>query len=161
MDRYRLNFTGKPARAASRLGAATIAGAVSLAHTIQREAPRLALGSIVATGFGVAGLALVSVAGVALPGAVAGLLFLLGAIRLSPAVAAGAGALFDRVSQHIFLMFVPAGSGIVTGANALAEDWPVVAFAILLGTPLAIGVVALLANLVFGRGARTSGGGTR
>ena len=144
MDRYRLNFTGKPARAASRLGAATIAGAVSLTPTIQREAPRLALGSIVATGFGVAGL-----------------LFLLGAIRLSPAVAAGAGALFDRVSQHIFLMFVPAGSGIVTGANALAEDWPVVAFAILLGTPLAIGVVALLAHLVFGRGARTSGGGTR
>jgi putative effector of murein hydrolase LrgA (UPF0299 family) len=120
---------------------------------------RLALGALLATALGGAGVALVGLSGLALPGAMAGLGLLVVAIRLVPAAAAAAGALFDRLSPHMVLFLVPAGSGMLVRSGSLTEDWPAVVLAVLLGTPAVIAAVALVARAVFRRRALRGGGG--
>lgn len=107
-------------------------------------------GAVLALGLGLAGGALAEAAGLALPGAVIGLVGLAALMALAPpAAASGASALFDRVSPHMILLFVPAGSGVVSRAPDLAADWPAVGLAVLIGTPAVIAIVAVAAQALF------------
>jgi holin-like protein len=121
------------------------------------SAPLLA-GGAVALVLGAAGTAVAHGAGLALPGAVIGLVALAVLLHLSPALDRGAGALFDRVAPHMVLLFVPAGSGVVARAADLSGDWLVLGAAVLIGTPATVAVAglaaqALLARRMQGRGA--------
>ena len=116
-----------------------------------RNSVHLAVGATLATGLGAMGVFLMSTAGLALPGAVVGLGLLALLLRFSPRAADGAEALFDRISPHMVLFFVPAGSGIVANADALMDDWLVLVLVVLLGTPAALAAVALAASAVLGR----------
>lgn len=79
-----------------------------------------------------------------LPGPVLGLMLLLGLLlaRGGPDVElreASGGLL-----RHLSLLFVPAGVGVVTQLDALAQDWAAIAVAIVVSTALGLAVTGLV-----------------
>ncbi len=83
-------------------------------------------------------------AGLPLPGPVIGLVLLLAVliIRGGPAPAlrdTSAGLL-----RHLSLLFVPAGVGIVTQLDALAQNWVAILVAVLVSTALGLAVTGWL-----------------
>jgi holin-like protein len=111
-------------------------------------------GVLLAVCLGLLGTAIAEASGLALPGAVIGLVALAVLLHVAPALEGGTGAAFDRAAPHMILLFVPAGSGVLARAADLSGDWLAVGGAILLGTPLTIAVVALAAQALFARGAQ-------
>lgn len=110
-------------------------------------------GALLAVCLGLLGTVIAEASGLALPGAVIGLVALAVLLHLTPSLEAGVGALFDRAAPHMILLFVPAGSGVLARAADLSGEWLAVGGAILLGTPLTIAVVAFAAQAIFSRGA--------
>ena len=76
----------------------------------------------------------VRICGFPLPGPMVGLAFMLFDFwanrRLDPDVA----HIFDGVSKHLAILFVPAGAGVVAHGAFLKEGLPVILVAIVLGT---------------------------
>lgn len=91
-----------------------------------------------------AGELLVHLAGLPLPGPVAGLLLLLG-LCLARGRAPGS---LDRTAPallaHLSLLFVPAGVGVMLHGPTIAAEWPALLASLLLSTRLAIAVTAAL-----------------
>jgi holin-like protein len=91
-----------------------------------------------------AGELLVHLAGLPVPGPVAGLVCLLAlcAVRGRPP-----GTLDDTAPgllSHLSLLFVPAGVGVMLHGPTIAAEWPALLAALLLSTWLAIAVTAAL-----------------
>ena len=93
--------------------------------------------------FQCAGEALVRLAGLPIPGPVAGMALLFAALLLrgkAPrALAAAAGGL----GQHLSLLFVPAGVGVMMYVGQVAAEWLPIVAALLVSTVLAIAATAL------------------
>ena len=92
--------------------------------------------------FQCAGEALVRLAGLPIPGPVAGMALLFAALLLrgkTPGALAAAGGL----GQHLSLLFVPAGVGVMMYMGQVAAEWLPIVAALLVSTVLAIAATAL------------------
>lgn len=103
--------------------------------------------------FQLAGEAIVRAAGLALPGPVLGLALLLGALVALPRLADRIRGTADALLDHLALLFVPAGVGIVGHLGVFGRDGLGLAAALLGSTALAI----LAAAWTFARVARAMG----
>jgi holin-like protein len=100
------------------------------------------------------GEAIVAAADLPVPGPVVGMALLFAGLAVRDALAGGgvpeglertAGALL----QHLSLLFVPAGVGVVLYLSVLREEWLPIAVAVVAGTMLAIAVTgAAMAGLL-------------
>lgn len=81
-----------------------------------------------------AGTALVTVLGIPVPGAVAGLLLLLAGLMALGRVPEGLGRVADLLLRHLNLFFVPAGVGLMAHLALLARDGAAIAVAVVLST---------------------------
>jgi putative effector of murein hydrolase LrgA (UPF0299 family) len=92
----------------------------------------------------VAGSQLAAWAGIGVPGAVMGLLLLLGALFLAHHVPQSLEDVSAFLLRHLNLFFVPAGVGLMAYTGLVARDlWPILA-ALFLSTLLGLAVTALV-----------------
>jgi holin-like protein len=93
--------------------------------------------------FQCAGEALVRLAGLPVPGPVAGMALLFAALlargQATGALTAAAGGL----GQHLSLLFVPAGVGVMMYVGQVTAEWLPIVAALLVSTVLAIAATAL------------------
>lgn len=77
-----------------------------------------------------------------LPGSVLGLLLMLTDFRLNGRVDREVERLFDSVSSHFSILFVPAGAGIIVQGEVLADGISVIVISVLAGTLATLFVTA-------------------
>lgn len=82
------------------------------------------------------------------PGPVIGMLILFCALVLRPALLDKIQATGDALLQHLSLLFVPAGVGIVVAAATLQGQWPAIIGAVVVSTLLTLAVTALVMRAV-------------
>ena len=80
------------------------------------------------------GTALMQGLGVPIPGAVAGLLFMLVTLAIAGGVPQGLGRVADVLLRHLNLFFVPAGVGLMAHLALLARDGGALTVAIAVST---------------------------
>jgi putative effector of murein hydrolase LrgA (UPF0299 family) len=98
---------------------------------------------VVLVAFQFAGEALTRLAGLPVPGPVAGLALLAGASALAPGLYGEVEAVADLILRHLSLLFVPAGVGVLQHAGLLRQElWPIAA--VLVGSTLITLVVTVL-----------------
>ena len=89
--------------------------------------------------------------GLPVPGAAIGMLVLAGVFAARGAVLPSTARLFDAISPHLPLFFVPAAVGVVANAELLTQAWLSVVAAIVFGTAVTLIVTGLLAQVLFQR----------
>ncbi len=82
--------------------------------------------------------------GIPLPGPVLGLVLLLAILIVRGGPGEELRATSNGLLRHLSLLFVPAGVGIVTQLDALAQDWAAILVAILVSTALGLAVTGWL-----------------
>jgi holin-like protein len=108
--------------------------------------------------FQLVGEIVVRVIGVPVPGPVAGMALLLGALALRGGVPASLERTARGLLQHLALLFVPVGVGVMALGPMVADDWPAIAFTLVATTIVTLLVTALItARLVRGHRARANG----
>ncbi|MCC7327491.1 MAG: CidA/LrgA family protein [Burkholderiales bacterium] len=90
-----------------------------------------------------AGEALVRLAGVPIPGPVAGMALLTVALLVRGGAPAAMSVAADGLARHLSLLFVPAGVGVMLHAARLASEWLPIVVALGVSTVLAIAATAL------------------
>jgi holin-like protein len=90
------------------------------------------------------GEALVRLTGAPVPGPVAGMLLLFVGLRLRTAIPKALDTAATGLLQHLSLLFVPAGVGVMLHFGRVADEWRAIAAAIVGSTVLAIGVTAVV-----------------
>lgn len=78
------------------------------------------------------------------PGPVLGMLLLFVALSLRPALADGLRDTAGSLLQHLSLLFVPAGVGVMLHFPRMADEWLPIAVALIVSTVLALAVTALV-----------------
>ena len=78
--------------------------------------------------------------GIPLPGPVLGLVFLLAILIARGGPGEDLRGTSTGLLRHLSLLFVPAGVGIVTQLDALAQNWAAILVAILVSTTLGLAV---------------------
>ena len=91
-----------------------------------------------------AGEVIVRATGLIVPGPVLGMVLFLALMMLVPKIADQVRATATGLLQHLSLLFVPAGVGVVGHVNALGSDLIPLALAIVVSTAAAIAVGALV-----------------
>jgi holin-like protein len=106
------------------------------------------------------GEALVHLTGLPVPGPVVGMLLLFAGLRLRGAIPQTLDTAATGLLQHLSLLFVPAGVGVMLHFGRVAHEWPAIAAAIVGSTVLAIAVTALVMRALVRRypGAALAGG---
>ncbi len=89
------------------------------------------------------GEVLVRLAHVPIPGPVVGMVLLFVALRVRRATPEGLAGAAQGLLQHLSLLFVPAGVGVMLHASRLAQEWVAIAGALIVSTVAAIAVTAL------------------
>jgi holin-like protein len=89
------------------------------------------------------GEALVRVAGLPVPGPVAGMLLLFAALRIRRSVPEALDAAADGLLRHLSLLFVPAGVGVMLHLARVADEWVALACALVASTVLTLAATAL------------------
>lgn len=84
--------------------------------------------------------------GLPVPGAALGMLALAAWLTARGGADVNLASLFDRVSPHFTLFFIPAAVGVVDQTDLLATAWLYVLAAVVLGTSVTIAVTGLLAQ---------------
>jgi holin-like protein len=98
--------------------------------------------------------------GLPVPGPVVGMLLLFVVLRLRRTTAAGIDGAATALLQHLSLLFVPAGVGVMLHFGRLADEWPAIVTALVASTVLALVVTAaLMRALMRERGSTDVGGG--
>jgi holin-like protein len=97
------------------------------------------------------GEALVRVLGLPVPGPVAGMLLLFVALRLRTQIPADIGAASSALLQHLSVLFVPAGVGVMLHFDRITEEWLAIITAIVASTVLTIAVTAIVMRALIGR----------
>lgn len=92
----------------------------------------------------------VDMTGLPIPGPVAGLCLLALWFALRGGVDEATDSLFQRVSPHFALLFLPVASGVVPLLPQLAEDWLFIGVAVSVGTLIALATTGLIAQAFFG-----------
>ncbi len=86
---------------------------------------------------------------VPVPGAAFGLIGLTVAFLLCGGADTGVAALYDLVSPHFPLFFIPAAVGLIASGDTLASAWIEALFAVVVGTTVTIAVTGLVAQALF------------
>jgi holin-like protein len=89
------------------------------------------------------GEALVRLAGLPIPGPVAGLALLFVVLLLLSEVPNALAAAAEGLARHLSLLFVPAGVGVMAYLGRIADEWLPIAVALFVSTLLAIAATAL------------------
>lgn len=89
------------------------------------------------------GEALVRLAGLPIPGPVAGLALLFVVLLLLTDVPSALAAAAEGLARHLSLLFVPAGVGVMVYLGRIADEWLPIAVALFVSTLLAIAATAL------------------
>jgi holin-like protein len=100
------------------------------------------------------GEVLVRLIGLPVPGPVVGMLLLFVALRVKGRAPAAIDGAATGLLQHLSLLFVPAGVGVMLHFGRLADEWPALVAALLLSTVIAIGVTAVAMQALLRRGER-------
>ncbi len=95
--------------------------------------------------------------GIPLPGPVVGMALLFGGLLLRGNIPRELGHTGDALLEHLSLLFVPAGVGVMTHLSLLESEWLPISVALVLSTLLTIAVTA--ASMVFLRRFGNSGEG--
>jgi holin-like protein len=90
------------------------------------------------------GEAVVRLASVPIPGPVAGMALLFGALAVRGSIPGALADAADSLAKHLSLLFVPAGVGVMLYVRQIAAEWMPIAVAIAVSTVLAIAVTALV-----------------
>jgi len=108
------------------------------------------------------GEAIVYLTGLPVPGPVIGMLLLFVGLRLRGAIPKALDTAATGLLQHLSLLFVPAGVGVMLHFGRVANEWGAIAAAILASTLLAIAVTAVVMRVLIARSpaAATTGPGT-
>lgn len=109
--------------------------------------------------FQLAGEALVQFFALPIPGPVIGLALLFAAMALWPKIADGLREPASALLQHLSLLFVPAGVGVMLHARRVADEWLAIVAALVLGTAITVAVTALTIRLCVHWARRRPGGG--
>ncbi len=106
------------------------------------------------------GEALVYVTGLPVPGPVVGMLLLFAGLRVRGAIPAALDTAATGLLQHLSLLFVPAGVGVMLHFGRVADEWPAIVTAIVVSTVLAIAATAVVMRALVRRypAAATAGG---
>jgi holin-like protein len=90
--------------------------------------------------------------GLPVPGPVIGMLLLFVTLRIRRPLAERVEGAATALLQHLSLLFVPAGVGVMLHVGRLADEWPAIVAALVLSTVLAIGVTAVAMRALVRRG---------
>lgn len=85
------------------------------------------------------------------PGPVIGMALLFLALCLRGGPSSQLRGTTGTLLQHLSLLFVPAGTGVMLHVQRLADEWPAIVAALLLSTVLALIVTAAALRLLAGR----------
>ena len=94
--------------------------------------------------FQCAGEAVVRLAGLPIPGPVAGMALLFVALLVRGGAPAALDVAADGLAKHLSLLFVPAGVGVMLHVARVADEWLPIAVALVVSTVLAIAVTAFV-----------------
>ena len=100
-----------------------------------------AIGALLA--FQLVGEAITHLLGLSIPGPVVGMALLFTAMAAAPALADRLRDTAMGLLQHLSLLFVPAGVGVMLHAQRIASEWVAIAAALLAGTAITLIVTAL------------------
>ena len=89
------------------------------------------------------GEVLVRLAGLPIPGPVAGLALLFAVLLLLSEVPNALAAAAEGLARHLSLLFVPAGVGVMAYLGRIADEWLPIVVALFVSTLLAIAATAL------------------
>ena len=90
--------------------------------------------------------------GLPVPEPVVGMLLLFVVLRARPAIPEVVDKAATGLLQHLSLLFVPAGVGVMLHFGRLADEWPAIVVALIVSTILAIGVTAVTMRALIRRG---------
>ena len=93
--------------------------------------------------FQCAGEALVRLAGLPVPGPVAGMALLCAALLVRRSPPASMSVAADGLARHLSLLFVPAGVGVMLHVTRVVDEWLPIVVALTVSTVLAIAATAL------------------
>jgi len=111
--------------------------------------------------FQLIGEVIVQFAGLPIPGPVIGLLLLFLSLCVRGSLAVPLRDTANGILQHLSLLFVPAGVGVMVHFSRVSGEWLPILAATIISTALAIGVSALVMQaLMRGRGNDGGGGGS-
>ncbi len=105
------------------------------------------------------GEALVLYFGMPIPGPVVGMLLLFGSLVAKGSLPTQLRDTGNGILQHLSLLFVPAGTGILLHLSRVSNEWPAILLALAVSTALCIGVTALTMQALMRR--RAVRGGAR
>ncbi len=108
--------------------------------------------------FQLIGEVIVQFAGLPIPGPVIGLLLLFLSLCARGSLAVPLRDTANGLLQHLSLLFVPAGVGVMVHFSRVAGEWLPILAATIISTALAIGVSALVMQALM-RGRSNDGGG--
>lgn len=97
------------------------------------------------------GEAIVYLTGLPVPGPVIGMLLLFVGLRLRGAIPRALDTAATGLLQHLSLLFVPAGVGVMLHFGRVANEWGAIAAAILASTLIAIAVTAVVMRALIAR----------
>lgn len=98
------------------------------------------------------------VLGLPVPGPVVGMALLLTAMALAPGLARQLRETAGALLQHLSLLFVPAGVGVLLHARRMADEWVAIGAALVVGTLITLVVTAVVMKACT-RLLRTAAGG--
>jgi len=93
--------------------------------------------------FQLIGEAATQLLGLAVPGPVVGMALLFASIAIHPGLGHALRATAGGLLQHLSVLFVPAGVGVMLHAGRIREEWLAIVFAVVLGAVVTLAVTAL------------------
>ena len=91
------------------------------------------------------------------PGPVIGMALLFATLAVRGAVSDELRGTANGLLQHLSLLFVPAGTGVMLHFTRLAEEWPALLASLLVSTAVTIAVSALVMRALVARGGEDAG----
>jgi holin-like protein len=98
--------------------------------------------------FQLAGEVLVKLLAVPLPGPVLGMALLFAALALRGGPSEPLRNTANGLLQHLSLLFVPAGAGVMIHFSRIGSEWPAILGALIASTALTLAVTALVLRLL-------------
>lgn len=94
---------------------------------------------------------------ISVPGPVIGMVVLFGFLVLRGGIPDGLNTVADGLLQHLSLLFVPAGVGVMLHFRLLGDDWLAIGAALIVSTVMTIAVTALMMKWLSRRAADRPG----
>lgn len=96
-----------------------------------------------------AGEVIVRLTGFPIPGSIVGLTLMLADFAINGQIDSDVGRIFDGVSKHLAILFVPAGAGVIAYSAVLSSGVVVIVTTIVAGTLVTMLVTAFLFRWLF------------